>query len=72
MTVLPANTLFVTGTDTSVGKTYVCARLLEFLNSKGLRAGYQKWVATGVDEGMPEDMACRGSHHSQACCTGNH
>ena len=58
MTVLPANTLFVTGTDTSVGKTYVCARILEFLNSKGLRVGYQKWVATGVDDGMPEDMAC--------------
>ena len=51
MTALPVNTLFVTGTDTSVGKTYVCARLLEFLDSKGLRAGYQKWVATGVDDG---------------------
>jgi len=58
MTSLPVNTLFVTGTDTSVGKTYVCVRLLEFLNSKGLRAGYQKWVATGVDDGIPEDLAC--------------
>lgn len=51
------NTLFVTGTDTSVGKTYVCARLLEFLNAKGIQAGYQKWVATGVKAGLPEDLA---------------
>lgn len=51
------NTLFVTGTDTSVGKTYVCARLLEFLTKKGIRAGYQKWVATGVNEGLPADLA---------------
>lgn len=51
------NTLFVTGTDTSVGKTYVCARLLEFLKAKGIQAGYQKWVATGVKAGLPEDLA---------------
>jgi len=51
------NALFVTGTDTSVGKTYVCARLLEFLKIKGIQAGYQKWVATGVAAGMPEDLA---------------
>jgi dethiobiotin synthetase len=51
------NTLFVTGTDTSVGKTYVCARFLEFLTTKGIRAGYQKWVATGANDGLPEDLA---------------
>ena len=51
------NALFITGTDTSVGKTYVCARFLEFLKTKGIQAGYQKWVATGVDSGMPEDLA---------------
>ena len=54
---MPKNTLFVTGTDTSVGKTYVCARLLEFLKKKGIQAGYQKWVATGADAGVPEDLA---------------
>ena len=54
---MPTNTLFVTGTDTSVGKTYVCARLLEFLKIKGVQAGYQKWVATGTDTGLPEDLA---------------
>lgn len=52
-----SNTLFVTGTDTSVGKTYVCARLLEFLTSRGRDAAYQKWVATGVTDGLPEDLA---------------
>ena len=51
------NTLFVTGTDTSVGKTYFCARLLEFLKMKGIQAGYQKWIATGTNSGMPEDLA---------------
>ncbi|MDX1776340.1 MAG: dethiobiotin synthase [Desulfobulbales bacterium] len=53
---LPTNTLFVTGTDTSVGKTYVCARLLEFLKKKGVEAGYQKWVATGAESGLPDDL----------------
>jgi dethiobiotin synthetase len=51
------NTLFVTGTDTSVGKTYVCALLLEFFNNKRIQAGYQKWVATGVKSGLPDDLA---------------
>ena len=54
---MPENTLFVTGTDTSVGKTYVCARLLEFLCARGVQAGYQKWVATGVYEETVEDLA---------------
>lgn len=57
MNSLPTNTLFVTGTDTSVGKTYVCARLLEFLLKKGVHAGYQKWVVSGVDKELPEDLA---------------
>ncbi len=57
MDLLPSNTLFVTGTDTSVGKTYVCARLLEFFKDKGIQAGYQKWVASGTATGLPEDLA---------------
>ena len=56
MSSLPSNTLFVTGTDTSVGKTYVCARLLELLKIKGIQVGYQKWVASGIDAGLPEDV----------------
>ena len=54
---MPNNILFVTGTDTSVGKTYVCARLLEFLKNRNIHSGYQKWVATGVATGLPEDLA---------------
>jgi len=52
----PNNTLFVTGTDTSVGKTFFCARFLEFLKGRNMRVGYQKWVATGAEAGMPEDL----------------
>ncbi len=44
---LPKSTLFVTGTDTSVGKTYISALLLDYMLKKGLNAGYQKWVSTG-------------------------
>jgi dethiobiotin synthetase len=54
---MPNNTLFVTGTDTSVGKTFFCTRFLEFLKGRNLRVGYQKWVATGAEAGMPEDLA---------------
>lgn len=57
MNLLPQNTLFVTGTDTSVGKTFVCARLLEFLRARNIEAGYQKWVATGTEAGVPEDVS---------------
>jgi dethiobiotin synthetase len=49
-------TIFVTGTGTAVGKTYVCARLLEFITIKGMQAGYQKWVATGAAGDIPEDL----------------
>ena len=53
----PNNTLFVTGTDTSAGKTFFCARFLEFLKGRNMLVGYQKWVATGTKAGMPEDLA---------------
>ena len=51
---LSKTALFVTGTDTSVGKTYISALLLDFLLKKGLNAGYQKWVSTG-DTGIAAD-----------------
>ncbi len=40
-------TLFVTGTDTGVGKTVVCAALTAALAARGVRVGYLKPVATG-------------------------
>ncbi|MGV1100135.1 dethiobiotin synthase [Thiovibrio sp. JS02] len=48
--------IFVAGTDTNVGKTRFCALLLDFLLKDGVKAGYQKWVATGP-EFPPADLA---------------
>ena len=47
-------TLFVTATDTGVGKTLVCGLLLRFLKEQGILVGYQKWVSTGG--ATPADM----------------
>jgi len=41
--------LFITGTDTGVGKTYVGAALLHALAQSGLRTAAMKPVATGCD-----------------------
>jgi dethiobiotin synthetase len=48
-------TVFVAGTDTGVGKTYVSALLLQYLLDRNIHAGYQKWVSTG-DAGRPADL----------------
>jgi dethiobiotin synthetase len=42
--------LFITGTDTGVGKTLVTAALALFLRKKGLDVGVMKPVETGVDD----------------------
>jgi dethiobiotin synthase len=42
--------LFVTGTDTGVGKTLTCALLLSALRARGVDAGYFKPVQTGDDD----------------------
>ena len=49
--------LFVTGTDTGVGKTFVACALAYVLRGRGVRVAVAKPVETGV-EGEPED-ACR-------------
>ncbi len=49
----PDNTkkaLFITGTDTGVGKTYVAAALARILTRHGLRVGVMKPVESGVDD----------------------
>lgn len=43
--------IFVTGTDTGVGKTYVAVALLRALAAAGVRAVGMKPVAAGVDAG---------------------
>jgi len=51
------NTIFVTATDTGVGKTLLCGLLLAFLRRAGINAAYQKWVATGCPAtGLPDDL----------------
>jgi dethiobiotin synthetase len=54
-----AKGLFITGTDTGVGKTQVTAILAVALRSRGLRVGVMKPVETGcpVEQGhlMPQD-----------------
>jgi dethiobiotin synthetase len=42
--------VFVTGTDTGVGKTLVAAALARFLSEQGLRVGVMKPVETGVED----------------------
>ena len=51
--------IFVTGTDTGVGKTFLCALLVKLFNETGIKATYFKPVATGCDPAdmLPEDVA---------------
>ncbi len=49
--------VFVTGTDTEVGKTVVCGLLARYLNEQGLRIVTQKWIQTGSTDDVPEDIA---------------
>jgi dethiobiotin synthetase len=47
---LPCKGVFVTGTDTGVGKTLVAAALARFLAERGEKVGVMKPVETGVAE----------------------
>ena len=42
--------IFITGTDTGVGKTYFAAALARLLTRQGLRVGVMKPVESGVDD----------------------
>src|SRR5207253_9614410 len=46
--------LFITGTDTGVGKTFVACALATAFRQRGLRVAVMKPVETGV-EGKPQD-----------------
>jgi len=48
--------VFVTGTDTEVGKTVVCGLLGRYLINKGHNVITQKWIQTG-SENFSEDIA---------------
>ena len=53
-------TLFITGTDTGVGKTVVTAALARCLRRRGYRVGVMKPIETGFrpDEPDQSDAAC--------------
>jgi len=59
--------LFVTGTDTGVGKTVVGAALCAALRSRGQRVAAFKPVVTGLDDLGPGELA---DHELLAQCTG--
>jgi len=50
-----APSLFITGTDTEVGKTFVTAGLARALRRRGVDVGVMKPVATGARNGLSED-----------------
>lgn len=47
--------IFITGTDTNIGKTYVTVKLLQQFNRQGLKTIGLKPVATGCINGQNED-----------------
>ena len=50
------NCIFITGTGTDVGKTYVTALIVKKLRGAGINAGYYKFAASGeVIDNMPVD-----------------
>jgi len=51
--------LFVFGTDTGVGKTFVCGLLLSACVGEGIAVRYQKLVSTGRLDGADDLLACR-------------
>ncbi|NPA94923.1 MAG: dethiobiotin synthase [Thermodesulfobacteria bacterium] len=46
--------IFIAGTDTDVGKTYITAALTAILLKKGLHVGVIKWVSTGKADSSPD------------------
>jgi dethiobiotin synthetase len=53
--------LFVTGTDTGVGKTFVACALAGALRARGLRVGVMKPVETGVVHAPEDAVALRAA-----------
>ena len=43
-------TIFITGTDTDIGKTFITGLLADFFLGKGLKVEVQKWASTGRAE----------------------
>ena len=59
--------VFITGTDTSVGKTYLACHWIRFLTLKGCRVGVMKPIETGiVQEERSDGVLLRKAAKSQA------
>lgn len=50
--------IFITGTDTGVGKTLISGLLLDFLREQEICCGYQKWVSTGGETSSADRDYC--------------
>ena len=50
--------IFITATDTGVGKTMVSGLLLQFLTSRSINCGYQKWASSGSAEAPADLESC--------------
>jgi len=58
--------IFVTGTDTSAGKTTVCGLLARFGKEKGQNVIIQKWIETGdCDSDIEQHRVLSGIEHFQ-------
>ncbi len=64
---LGASGLFVIGTDTEIGKTYVACRLAELLVGLGIRVGVYKPVASGSENSGPSDAELLRVAANQTC-----
>jgi dethiobiotin synthetase len=60
--------VFISGTDTGVGKTRVGCALVHALRARGMRVGVMKPVETGVEEAGPQDALAlaRAANRSDA------
>lgn len=47
--------IFVTATNTDIGKTYACEKFLNYFSKNGLKVGYFKPCETGVIDNKPLD-----------------
>lgn len=59
--------VFIIGTDTEVGKTFVACRLAELLDEIGMRVGVYKPVASGSVEMSPSDAELLRVAANQDC-----
>lgn len=62
-----SKTIFITATDTGVGKTYIACRLAEYFRRKGFSVGVMKPIATGgraTTGGLISDDAVLLKKHS--------